>query len=233
MKRHLPNALTCANLLCGCIGIVEAFHNNLLLSCVLIGVAAVFDFLDGFVARLLKVTSVIGKELDSLADVVTFGVLPSVILYQLIMKSVPDLSGIWIANLAFSIAVSSAIRLAKFNTDPRQSESFIGVPTPANALLIASLPLILREHEALATPVIVNTVNLLIFTGIMSYLLICELPLFALKFKSFRWKENQVQFSFLLISLALLGVLGIAAVPLVIGLYILISAGLHWFGDKR
>lgn len=232
MKRHIPNALTCANLLCGCIGIVEVFHNNMLLSCALIGVAAVFDFLDGFAARLLRVTSDIGKELDSLADVTTFGVLPSIIIYQLLMRSIPDISGIWIANFAFLIAIASAVRLAKFNIDPRQSDSFIGVPTPANAILIASIPFILNEYEVVVGQLIVNTTNLLVFTAIMSYLLVCELPLFALKFKSFGWQGNEVRFSFLVLSAIFVVLWGVIAIPLIIFLYILISAGLHFSKRK-
>ncbi len=197
----------------------------MLLSCALIGLAAVFDFLDGFAARLLKVSSAIGKELDSLADVTTFGVLPAVIIYQLLMRSVPNLEDIWIPNLAFLIAICSALRLAKFNIDPRQSDSFIGVPTPANGLLVASLPFIIRYNPEWE-PLIINTTNLLIFTAVMSFLMVSELPLFALKFKSFGWKGNEVRFSFLLASLIMLVTLGFLAVPLVIGLYVLLSAGL-------
>lgn len=233
MKRHIPNALTCANLVCGGIGIIEAFHNNLLLSCALIGVAAVFDFLDGFVARLLKVTSPIGKELDSLADMTTFGVLPSIIIYQLLMESIPDLTGMWKAYLALFIAVFSAIRLAKFNIDPRQSDQFIGVPTPANAMLIASLPFIVRFHEETWRPIIIDTTTLLIFTAVMSYLLVAEIPLFALKFKSFGWKGNEVRFSFLALSLALLLGLGILAIPLIIAVYVLLSLVLMFMNNSR
>lgn len=225
MKRHIPNTLTCANLLCGCVGIVEVFHNNMLLSCALIGLAAVFDFFDGFAARQLKVSSPIGKELDSLADMVTFGLLPAVIIYQLLVRAVPGVEDLWIPNLAFVIAVCSALRLAKFNIDPRQSDSFIGVPTPANALLIASLPFILRNHPNWE-PLIVNTTNLLVFSAIMSFLMVTELPLFALKFKSFGWAGNEVRYGFLLGSLVLLALLGILAVPLVVALYVLLSAGI-------
>ncbi len=225
MKRHIPNALTCANLLCGCVGIVEVFHNNMLLSCALIGLAAVFDFFDGFAARLLKVSSPIGKELDSLADMVTFGLLPAVIIYQLLVRAVPGVEDLWIPNLAFIIAVCSALRLAKFNIDPRQSDSFIGVPTPANALLIASLPFILRNYPGWE-PLIVNTTNLLVFSALMSFLLVVELPLFALKFKSFGWAGNEVRYGFLLGSLVLLVLLGFLAVPLVVALYVLLSAGI-------
>ncbi len=232
MKRHIPNALTCANLLCGCVGIVEVFHNNMLLSCALIGLAAVFDFFDGFAARLLNVSSPIGRELDSLADMVTFGLLPAVIIYQLLVRAVPGIEDLWIPNLAFVIAICSALRLAKFNIDPRQSDSFIGVPTPANALLVASIPFILRNHPDWE-PLIVDTTNLLVFSAVMSFLLVAELPLFALKFKSFGWAGNEVRYGFLLGSLVLLVVLGFVAVPIVVGLYVLLSAGIALKGKVK
>lgn len=223
IRRNIPNALTCGNLLCGCIGVVEAFHNNLLLSCLLIGVALIFDFFDGFVARLLKVTSPIGRDLDSLADMVTFGLLPSIIVFQLLMQSIPDLLGIWKAYPAFIIAVFSAIRLAKFNNDPRQSDSFIGVPTPANAMLIASLPLIVHTEGTFWKDLIINTNNLLILSVVMSYLLVMEMPLIALKFKSFGWKGNEARFILIIASLVLLATLKILAVPALLILYILLS----------
>nr|WP_295930429.1 CDP-diacylglycerol--serine O-phosphatidyltransferase [uncultured Dyadobacter sp.] len=223
IRRNIPNALTCGNLLCGCIGVVEAFHNNLILSCLLIGVALIFDFFDGFVARLLKVTSPIGRDLDSLADMVTFGLLPSIILYQLLMQSIPDLLGIWKAYPAFIVAIFSAIRLAKFNNDPRQSDSFIGVPTPANAMLIASLPLIVQFEGGFWKEIIVNTNNLLILSVVMSYLLVMEMPLIALKFKSFGWKGNEARFVLIAASIILLATLKILAVPAVLILYILLS----------
>lgn len=222
IRRNIPNALTCGNLLCGCVGVVEAFHNNLLLSCGLIGIALIFDFFDGFLARLLKVSSPIGKDLDSLADMVTFGLLPSIIVYQLLMESIPDLMGIWKAYPAFIIAIFSAIRLAKFNNDPRQTDSFIGVPTPANAMLIASLPIIVHTHEEWK-PFIVNTTNLLILAVLMSYLLVMEMPLLALKFNSFSWKKNEFRFIFILLTILLLILLKILAVPVIILLYILLS----------
>lgn len=223
IRRNIPNALTCGNLLCGCIGVVEAFHNNLILSCLLIGVALIFDFLDGFVARLLKVTSSIGRDLDSLADMVTFGVLPSIIMYQLLMQSIPDLFGIWKAYAAFIIAIFSAIRLAKFNNDPRQSDSFIGVPTPANAMLIASLPLIVHTESAFWKDIIVNTTNLLVLSAVMSYALIMELPLIALKFKNFGWKGNESRFLLIGITVLLLFTLKFLAVPAILIVYVLLS----------
>jgi len=223
IKRNLPNALTCGNLLCGCIGVVEAFHSNLLLSCVLIGIALVFDFFDGFLARLLKVSSPIGRDLDSLADMVTFGLLPSVIVYQLLMQSIPDLFGIWKAYPAFIIAVFSAIRLAKFNNDPRQSDSFIGVPTPANAMFIASLPLIVHTQSEYWKNIIINTNNLLIMSIFMSLLLVSEIPLLALKFKSFGWKGNEIRYSFIILTILLLLIFKILAVPAILVLYLAVS----------
>jgi len=223
IKRNLPNALTCGNLLCGCVGVVEAFHSNLLLSCVLIGIALVFDFFDGFLARLLKVSSPIGRDLDSLADMVTFGLLPSVIVYQLLMQSIPDLFGIWKAYPAFIIAIFSAIRLAKFNNDPRQSDSFIGVPTPANAMFIASLPLIVHTQSEYWKDIIINTNNLLIMSVVMSLLLVAEIPLLALKFKSFGWKGNEIRYSFIILTVLLLFIFKILAVPAILVLYLAVS----------
>ena len=224
IRKNIPNALTCGNLLCGCIGVVEAFHSNLLLSCALIGVALVFDFFDGFLARLLKVSSPIGKDLDSLADMVTFGLLPSIIVYQLLMQSIPDIYGIWKAYPAFVIAIFSAIRLAKFNNDPRQSDSFIGVPTPANAMFIASLPLILETPQGETWKhIIINTNNLLIMSVVMSLLLVAEIPLLALKFKSFAWKGNEIRYSFIAITVLLLLTLHILAVPIILFVYLAVS----------
>ncbi|PKK35299.1 CDP-diacylglycerol--serine O-phosphatidyltransferase [Siphonobacter sp. SORGH_AS_0500] len=222
MLKHLPNAMTCGNLLCGCVGIVAAFNNDLLLCSYLIVIAGILDFFDGFVARLVKAQSAIGKELDSLADMVTFGVLPSIIIYHLILESVPDLVSTWKCYFAFVIAVFSALRLAKFNIDERQTSGFIGLPTPANAFLIASIPVILRQHEEWG-PIILNANYLIAFSFIMSFLLVMEVPLFALKFKGFGWKGNEIKFIFLLVSALLLILLNFTSVPLIIALYILLS----------
>jgi CDP-diacylglycerol---serine O-phosphatidyltransferase len=223
----IPNFLTCCNLLCGAIGIIEVFHSNLILSCWLLIVGGIFDFFDGFAARLLKSSSPIGKELDSLADVVTFGVLPGAILYSLIQDAVPDFVSLWKAYLGFGlITVFSALRLAKFNIDTRQSESFIGVPTPANGLLVASLPLIIIYNPEYQ-PLIVNQYLLLGYAVVMSYLLISEIPLFALKFKSFDWPTNKIKYIFILLSVILLAVFKFAAIPLIIIVYIILS-GIDW-----
>ena len=201
---------------------VEAFHNNIVISCWLIGIALIFDFFDGFAARLLKVSSPIGRDLDSLADMVTFGLLPSIIIYQLLMQSIPDLIGIWKAYPAFLIAIFSAIRLAKFNNDPRQSDSFIGVPTPAAALLIASLPLIIFSDESWK-PLIVNTTNLLALTVVMCYLLVSEIKLLALKFRSFGWKGNEARYSLMILTVVLLLLFKVLAVPIIFVAYLALS----------
>lgn len=221
-NRHIPNVLTCLNLLCGCIGVTEAFHNNIVISCWLIGIALIFDFFDGFAARLLKVSSPIGRDLDSLADMVTFGLLPSIIIYQLLMQSIPDLLGIWKAYPAFLIAIFSAIRLAKFNNDPRQSDSFIGVPTPAAALLIASLPLIIFNDDSWK-PLIVNTTNLLVLTVVVCFLLVSEIKLLALKFRSFGWKGNEARYLLMILTVVLLLLFKILAVPVIFVVYLALS----------
>jgi CDP-diacylglycerol--serine O-phosphatidyltransferase len=228
IKRHIPNALTCGNLICGIFGIIQVFEGNLTNASILIGAALIFDWLDGFIARLLHVTSPIGKELDSLADMVTFGVLPALIMLKLIENSCTSgtctvgLLGFYKPYIALALAVFSALRLAMFNVDTRQSHSFIGVPTPANGMVVASFPLILAYNPEYS-PYILNFNVLVIYSIIMSYLLVAELPLFALKFKNFGWAENQIKYIFLILSVLLLILLKFVAVPLIISLYILIS----------
>lgn len=217
LLKHLPNAMTCGNLLCGCIGLVMALRGHLETAAWLIGLAAILDFGDGFVARLVNVSGPFGKELDSLADVVTFGVLPATIVFQLCWFQ--DLGPISYA--AFLIAVLSALRLAKFNIDTRQSEQFIGLPTPANTLLIAAFPL-MERYQPQYDAIWKNDVAL----GMMiafSFMLVSDVPLFALKFKSFRWADNRIKFSFLIGSALLLLFLQFAAIPLIILLYIIVS----------
>lgn len=221
VKKHIPNALTSANLLCGCIAIVQAMNGNLVWAAYLVGMAAVFDFFDGFAARLLKVSSPIGKDLDSLADMVTFGVVPGIVVFQLFSISENPWNGI-IPYVAFLIPVFSALRLAKFNNDNRQSDSFIGVPTPANSILICSLPLIIN-NSVLWRSIILNPYLLLITTLVMSFLLIAELPLIALKFKHFKWKENEVRFIFIGLCGLFLSLFQFIGIPLCILLYIVVS----------
>lgn len=247
IKRNLPNALTCCNLLCGCLAIQETFLGDLVNAAALIGLAAIFDFFDGFVARLLKVTSPIGKDLDSLADAVTFGVTPAFIVFML-FKNSNDLAGLssshylnYLAYISFSIALFSVIRLAKFNNDTRQSQSFIGLPTPANAIFIASLPLIMNRHNGINfefgfivreyptpdwgtfTVFILNPWVLTALSIVQSVLLVVELPLLALKFKHFAWKGNERRYVLLATGIVLLCAFGLIGIPLSILAYILIS----------
>lgn len=218
-KSLIPNLLTLANLLCGCAGIVLVFSGQSENAAVLIWIAAVFDFLDGAAARLLKVSSVIGKELDSLADMITFGVLPSMIMYHLISELTNSPILPWIS---FSIALFSALRLAKFNTDDRQSEQFIGLPTPANAFFISALPFMLnRNFKGLSY--LLNAEALAAISIILSLLLVARLPLISLKFKNFTWKQNAFRYIFLAISAVMLLVWNVFAIPGVIIIYILLS----------
>ena len=223
MKKHIPNAITCLNLFSGCLGIVFAFSGKLEMASYAILIAALFDFADGMLARLLKAYSNIGKDLDSLADMVSFGVLPSMIIYQLFLSSQP--SGPfyqWLSFTAFLIAIFSALRLAKFNNDTRQSEHFIGLPTPANAMLIASLPFIIQQDFFISS-YLQNPVFLAVFSLGMGMLLISEINLMSLKFSSLDPKKNLSRYILVFSSLILLLIFKFAAVPLIIILYFLIS----------
>ncbi len=268
IKRNIPNAITCGNLLCGCFGILFTSGYYLEAAFYLLLIAGVLDFFDGFVARLLKVSSPIGKDLDSLADMVTFGVLPGFIMYKLIALSIlnynidlaidifslfrigeptlDELSKIniitmpilFMAFIGFIIPVFSAIRLAKFNNDSRQSDSFIGLPTPANGLLIASLGFILMHRlngygSFPVNSIIFNPYFLVGLTCLLSFLLVAELPLIALKFKNFGWADNKMRFILIGLSVACLAVFKFVGIPLVIILYILLSIVNNIFFKKK
>lgn len=219
ITKHIPNSLTSLNLFSGMVGIYFANQGDLRLATYCIFIAAVFDFLDGFAARLLKVSSDIGKQLDSLADLVTFGVLPSFILFKMIEQHA---SSEYLPFAAFLIGIFSAIRLAKFNIDDRQSDRFIGVPTPANAIFISTLPFLVERFGGMMS-FIENPYVLVVIAIISSFLLIAELPLIALKFKSKQWKGNEFRFSLLVIGAVLLLSLGWAGAPLLIITYIVLS----------
>jgi CDP-diacylglycerol--serine O-phosphatidyltransferase len=230
MKKHIPNFFTCCNLLCGCLGLFVVSldaQNSLTVASYFIFLACIFDFLDGFVARLLNVTSPIGKQLDSLADCVTFGVLPSFMIHDLLTHSLDhqeDSFLIFLPAVSFLIAIFSALRLAKFNIDTRQSDSFIGLPTPANAILIASLSLIVHHTESLLIlDMIVNPVFLIGLTLVTSFLMVAELPLFSLKFKDYTWGNNKTRYILLASSVILLATLNFLGIPLIIFLYIILS----------
>ena len=218
-KKHIPNSITCLNLISGCIATYWAFQGDAQLALLFIVIGAVFDFFDGMVARLLHVSSPIGKELDSLADDITFGFAPSAIVFNFLVPLTTHLSPI-IPYLAFIMAAFSALRLAKFNLDERQALGFIGLPTPANALFWGSLLVGLGEDIA-TLPYAVY----LILAGILisSYLLVSEIPMFALKFKSWGWKGNEVKYIFLLTCIPLLLLLEVSGLAAIIAWYVILS----------
>ena len=213
IKKHIPNALTCANLFSGCIGIVYAFNGDLKTVAFFVLISGVFDFFDGFAARLLQVKSTIGKELDSLADMVSFGFLPSVIMFQLLGGSTN-----YLAYIGFLIAIFSALRLAKFNIDERQTEEFIGLNTPMNTFFIISLPYLADQFTW-----VTNIYILLALTIICSLLLVSEIKLFSMKINGLTWRKNKFKFIFLILSIVLFAFLKFAALPFILILYILFS----------
>jgi CDP-diacylglycerol--serine O-phosphatidyltransferase len=224
MKKHVPNALTSFNLLFGCLSIIASLVNNdLELAAYFIGAAAILDFFDGFVARALNVGSEMGKQLDSLADCVSFGVAPGFIFYKITNIPIDFSQFNFMAYIPFLIPVFSAIRLAKFNIDTRQTDSFIGVPTPANSLFIAALPFVISANSFGLGNIFQNQWFLIIFPFVSAYLLVAELPLFALKFKSFAWQANQLRYIFLLCCLISLFAFGYLGINISIILYILFS----------
>ena len=234
IKRQIPNALTIGNLLCGILGIIYALthiQSDFWLGAYFILIACVFDFLDGFAARFLKVSSNIGKQLDSLADMVSFGVLPGILVYVLLMNILPSH---WenVHYFALLIPVFSAYRLAKFNVDERQTVSFIGLPTPANAIFWAGIVLMYGVMTR-AMEVFIPTYLILMSIVVFSYLLIAEIEMFSFKFKGFSWKENRVQYLFLMATFLLAitfqqTIHWVVALPIVIVVYISFSIILYW-----
>ncbi|WP_026914496.1 CDP-alcohol phosphatidyltransferase family protein [Christiangramia portivictoriae] len=237
-KKHVPNLITSLNLLSGSIAVIFAVQGNLVLAAIFVAAGIFFDFFDGLAARALNVKSEVGLQLDSLADVVTSGVVPGIVMYQLMIKALPSsgrLSTDWnssefdmnlqpFALIGLLIIVASAYRLAKFNVDDRQTDSFIGLPTPANALLILSLPLILTyESVPVINELILNEWFLVGLTILSCILLNAELPLFALKFSDWGFKENKLRYFFIISCLVLIVLLKFIAIPVIILLYVLLS----------
>jgi len=243
MIKQIPNIITSLNLLCGCVAIMFAVSGDLV-SASFFAFAGIFlDFFDGLAARVLNAQSQVGLQLDSLADVVTSGVLPGIVMVQLLSEALTgtslDISTIfsdtanstsiesYLPFIGLLIAVASGYRLAKFNVDTRQTTSFIGLPVPANTLLILSLPLILSfQAGQQITEVILTPWFLIIITLVSCVLLNAEIPLFGLKFKTWNFKDNAVRYLFLIASILLLVVLKFIAIPIIIFLYILVS--LFW-----
>lgn len=231
IKKHIPNLITSLNLLSGSISCVFAFYGAYKIAAYFLILAAIFDFLDGFVARLLKSYSEIGKELDSLADMVSFGLAPGIMIYSYLSAL-----NIYFAFIGFLIPIFSAYRLAKFNIDTRQTSSFIGLPTPANAIfwifLISDiLPtdmLLWMNPQAKFFTMLITALAICLFC----FLMISEIPMFALKFKTFDFKTNKIKYIFLIISILLLIILQFKALPILIGLYILMSVASNLLSVK-
>lgn len=220
--RHLPNFITCLNLLCGCLAIVFISRNQLSIASWLVILAAFFDFLDGFVARILQAHSEIGKQLDSLADMITFGLVPGFMMHKILDNST-DLFLLEFPILTyvpFLVTIFSALRLAKFNIDERQADGFIGLPTPACTLFVISIPLIQEHGFGLLEVGIASPPFLLTSSILLSFLLVAELPMIAFKFKNFSWEGNQVRYIFLVTGLLMLLMFNFVAIPVFIVLYI-------------
>ncbi|MDX2189880.1 MAG: CDP-diacylglycerol--serine O-phosphatidyltransferase [Bacteroidota bacterium] len=220
MKNNIPNIITLANLLCGCIAIIFIFEGKLTIAAYLVVAGAIFDFLDGMAARLLQAHSSIGKDLDSLADLITFGLVPGLIIFYIVRLSTENA---YLPYVGMLIPLFSALRLAKFNNDPRQSTSFIGLPTPANALFFISIPLIISYDKSFLQPYFMNTIFLVTITIIFSLLLVSEIPLFSLKIKKLSIDQNIFPLILIVMANLLFFTLFFTAIPFIIILYIILS----------
>jgi CDP-diacylglycerol--serine O-phosphatidyltransferase len=235
IKKHIPNLITLLNLFCGCIAIVFAFHRSFEMAFLFVSLGIFLDFFDGFFARLFKVSSPLGLQLDSLADMVTSGVAPGLVMYQLLLTGcVRGASWMeFLPYLGFIITLGSCYRLANFNIDTRQTDSFIGLPTPANSLFIMSLPLVLKNTDSLLVMELLVTPWVLLGVAFFSaYILNAEIPLFSLKVKNFTFADNKIRILFLTLTVLLIVFLHYAAIPLVILLYVLLSVVNNKFSKK-
>ena len=229
IKRNIPNLITLGNLTCGLISIIASINNELFYAGGFIFLGSILDFFDGLSARLLKASSEIGKQLDSMADMVTFGVAPGIVIFMMVRDNIccSMVNVIWMISPVFIIPIFTAIRLAKFNIDTNQHSSFIGLPTPAAAIFIGSLPIISEYNYPIILAEYFNDSNFLIVTSIiLSVLLISKLPLFSLKIKkgeNWKKKENIIRIIFLISSIILLLIFKFAAIPFIITLYIFLS----------
>ncbi|MCD8404931.1 CDP-alcohol phosphatidyltransferase family protein [Tenacibaculum dicentrarchi] len=235
-KKHIPNLVTLGNLLCGTIAVIFAIKGDFFGVAILVILGIIFDFFDGLLARLLGVQGELGKQLDSLADMVTSGVVPGIVMLQLFVTALDvdavgyfgvDIYGATGSNLPYFgllLTLGACYRLANFNIDTRQSDSFIGLPTPAMALFVISLPLIAEySNQAFFVDLINNSYFLAIVTIVLTFLMNAEIPLFALKFKTFGFKENALKYIFLALCVLLLIVLKFVAIPLIILIYVTFS----------
>ena len=229
MKKHIPNLITLLNLFCGCIAVVFVAEMNYEMAFYFVSLGIFLDFFDGFFARLFQVSSPLGLQLDSLADMVTSGVVPGFVMYSMLQLVQTPGSNSVIPYLGFIITLGSCYRLANFNIDTRQTDSFIGLPTPANALFIISLPLVLKHSDSLVIlEILSNQWILLLITLFSAFILNAEVPLFSLKIKNLTLKTNALQIVFLIFSALLLFSLQYLAIPLIIIAYV----GLSVFNNR-
>ena len=234
IKKHIPNLITLLNLFCGCIALVFAADRNYEMAFYFVCLGIFLDFFDGFFARLFQVSSPLGLQLDSLADMVTSGVVPGLVMYTMLVESAGNSTTLfaqYMPYFGFVITLASCYRLANFNLDTRQTDSFIGLPTPANALFILSLPLVATHSSSfLVFELLINHAVLLLITLVSAYMLNAEIPLFSLKIKGSNWKAYKLQMGFVLYAVLLLVCLQITAVPVVIISYVVASV-VHnrWF----
>lgn len=220
MSKHIPNLLTISNLICGCIALYFTFQGELVFTAYLIGLAAIFDFMDGAAARLLNVSNPIGKELDSLADMVSFGLVPGSVVFHLLEEGTLS----QYSFMAILIPIFSAYRLAKFNVDENQNENFIGLPTPANCLVFVSIPLITTFNSESTIAYLFEIPEiLLIITILMSLVLVSRINMFSLKFKNLKFEDNKFRFFLITMSIILLTWLEFSAIPIIILLYMMMS----------
>ena len=234
MKKHIPNLITLGNLFCGTIATIFAVEGDFMHAGLFVVLGIILDFFDGFAARLLNVSGELGKQLDSLADMVTSGVVPGVIMLKLLGDKQIGLDSFTVPSflplLGLLLTLGACYRLAKFNIDTRQSESFIGLPTPAMSLFVISLPLILEySNIELVEDIIRNNYFLIGVTVLLTYLMNAEIPLFSLKFKEYSIKNNLVKYMFLCISLLMIVILKYIAIPLIIVFYV----GLSVISNRR
>lgn len=223
IKKHIPNLITLLNLFSGCIALIFAIDMDFERAFFFVSLGIFLDFFDGFFARLFKVSSPLGLQLDSLADMVTSGLVPGFVMFTMLSNGNPTTSN-WIPYLGFIITLGSCYRLANFNIDTRQTDSFIGLPTPANALFILSLPLVMQHtNSEFLYEILKNKWVLLSITALSAYILNAEIPLFSLKIKSFDFAKNKLQLIFLASSVVLLIVFQFLGIPLVILFYVLLS----------
>ena len=245
IKKHIPNTITLLNLASGLLAVIAVFKGYYDEAFIFVCLGIFFDFWDGFLARKFKVSGELGLQLDSLADVVTSGVVPGLMMFKLFQDIQEDDTSKYflteefyymgfVPYLGFIITLASAYRLAKFNIDTRQTDSFIGLPTPANALLIMSIPMIqyAGTHEWLVEA-LYNPFVLLAITVLSAYMLNAEIPLFSLKMKDFSWDKNKLQVIFLVLSVVLLFLIGFTALPVIILLYVALSVIFYSFLAKK